>query len=245
MRDIPKKLKAAAGPTTNWGAHMALTADLGTFLETIRFESVPAEAATLARDAFSDTIGVIMAGVPEPIVKIVHGEVSVGPAPRQARACLSDLWISAPDAALINGTAAHALDYDDQALTGHPSAILVPAILAEGEMLGSSGRDMITAYVAGYEVWAELVRRSSNYHTKGWHPTSVFGVVSARRGRRSAPPSGRAGLGCAGHVGQPRRRACGEHRNDDQALSRRNGGAQRHHRGAAGRRRGYDFEGGA
>src|SRR5688572_2557260 len=102
---------------------MALTPDLSRFLETIRFDAIPAEAVTLARDGFSDTIGVIMAGIPEPIVRIVHEEVSVGPAPRQARACLSDLWISAPDAALINGTAAHAHDFDDQALTGHPSAI--------------------------------------------------------------------------------------------------------------------------
>lgn len=158
---------------------MALTADLGTFLEQIRFESVPPEARVLARDAFTDTIGVIMAGIGEPVVKIVHEEVSVGPRPSEARACLSSLTMSAPDAALLSGTAGHALDYDDQALTGHPSTILVPAILAEGEKLKSSGRDLITAYVAGYEVWAELVRRANNYHSKGWHPTSVFGVVSA------------------------------------------------------------------
>ncbi len=158
---------------------MALTNDLGIFLEKIRFQSLPTEAVTLTRDAFTDTIGVIMSGIGEPIVDIIHGEVSVGPHPEQARACLSDLRISAPDAALINGTAAHALDYDDQALTGHPSAILVPAILAEADFLKSTGEEMTTAYVAGYEIWAELVRRGANYHTKGWHPTSVFGAVSA------------------------------------------------------------------
>jgi 2-methylcitrate dehydratase PrpD len=158
---------------------MPLTDDLGTFLETIRFDAIPPDVIPLVRDAFSDTIGVIMAGIAEPIVKILHAELTSGPAPRQARACLSDLWLSSADAALINGTAAHALDYDDQALTGHPSAILVPAILAEGDNLQSSGRDMMTAYVAGYEVWAELVARSANYHTKGWHPTSVFGAVAA------------------------------------------------------------------
>lgn len=158
---------------------MALTVDLGKFLETVRFDDLPDEAITLARDAFTDTVGVIMAGVPEPVVRIVHEEISAGPAPKQARACLSSLWVSAADAALINGTAAHAHDFDDQALTGHPSAILVPAILAEAERLGSSGEDMVTAYLAGYEVWADLVGRSRNYHAKGWHPTSVFGSVSA------------------------------------------------------------------
>ena len=158
---------------------MNLTADLGKFLETVRFGDLPTDAVTLARDAFTDTVGVIMAGVSEPIVNIVHEEISAGAASKQARACLSGLWVSAADAALINGTAAHAHDFDDQALTGHPSAILVPVILAEAEMLGSTGEDMITAYVAGYEVWADLVGRSRNYHAKGWHPTSVFGSVSA------------------------------------------------------------------
>ena len=158
---------------------MTLTAKLGTFLERICFESVPPEAANLARDAFTDTIGVMIAGIGEPIVKIVHDEVAVEPRPNEARACLSSLTMSAPDAALLSGTAGHALDYDDQALTGHPSTVLVPAILAEGEYLKSSGQELIAAYVAGYEVWAELVRRASTYHSKGWHPTSVFGAIGA------------------------------------------------------------------
>jgi 2-methylcitrate dehydratase PrpD len=55
----------------------------------------------------------------------------------------------------------------------------VPAILAEGEALNSNGSDLVTAYVAGYEVWTELWRRDQDYHRKGWHPTSVFGVMAA------------------------------------------------------------------
>ncbi|MGH7044643.1 MAG: MmgE/PrpD family protein, partial [Acetobacteraceae bacterium] len=85
-----------------------------------------------------------------------------------------------PEAAWINGTAAHALDYDDVGLRGHPSTVLVPAILAEGEALGSTGADMIVAYVAGYETWAELFRRDSGLlHKKGWHPTGLYGAVGA------------------------------------------------------------------
>ena len=86
----------------------------------------------------------------------------------------------APEAAWINGTAAHALDYDDVGLRGHPSTVLVPAILAEAEALGSSGADMIVAYVAGYETWAELFRRDTGLlHKKGWHPTGLYGAVGA------------------------------------------------------------------
>ena len=76
--------------------------------------------------------------------------------------------------------AAHVLDYDDVTLDGHPSAVLVPAILAQGEALGSSGAEMVTAYAAGYEVWAELlVREPAPLHQKGWHPTTVRGTVAA------------------------------------------------------------------
>jgi 2-methylcitrate dehydratase PrpD len=72
------------------------------------------------------------------------------------------------------------LDYDDVALYGHPSAVLVPAILAEGEAIGASGREAVCAYVAGYETWSDLIGRDRDlHHDKGWHPTGVFGTVAA------------------------------------------------------------------
>jgi 2-methylcitrate dehydratase PrpD len=56
----------------------------------------------------------------------------------------------------------------------------VPAILAQGEVSGSSGAEMLTAYVAGYEVWAELLlREPTPLHRKGWHPSAVLGPVAA------------------------------------------------------------------
>ena len=66
------------------------------------------------------------------------------------------------------------------ALSGHPSAVLVAAILAEAHTTPADGEAMITAYVAGYETWAKLVRRDADqHHRKGWHPTAVFGVIAA------------------------------------------------------------------
>jgi 2-methylcitrate dehydratase PrpD len=156
-----------------------LTADLGKFLATIQFDDLPADALSLVRDGFTDTVGVMMVGIEEPVVDIARRTLLQPGSWHEARACLSSTYVWAPDAALIGGIAAHALDYDDQSLSGHPSAVMVPALLAEGEWLGSSGRDLVTAYVAGYEVWAELIRRDFNYHRKGWHPTSVFGVIGA------------------------------------------------------------------
>ncbi len=85
----------------------------------------------------------------------------------------------APSAAWINSTAGHVLDYDDVAL-GHPSVVIVPAILAEGEALDASGADIVTAYIAGFETWMELVSRErDNYQMKGWHPTPLIGALAA------------------------------------------------------------------
>jgi len=184
----------------------ALTADLGHFLANIRFDQLPADAVALARTGFTDTVGVIMVGITEPVVEIVRRTLVDPGQVRESRACLSSLHVAARDAALLGGTAAHALDYDDQSLSGHPSAVLVPAILAEGEALGSSGRDLVTAYVAGYEVWAELLRRDSMYHRKGWHPTAVFGLLGAAAAtavlRRLPPERAAAALAiAASHAG--------------------------------------------
>ena len=178
----------------------ALTEDLGRFVANVDFDGLPEQVLPLVRNAFTDTVGVMMVGVAEPVVDIVRRTLVETGGRREARACLSAmLQVSAPDAALLGGTAAHALDYDDHSLTGHPSAVLVPAILAEGEALGSSGRDLVTAYVTGYEVWAELIRRDASHHRKGWHPTAVFGVVAAAAAGAALRrlPAGRAAAALA------------------------------------------------
>lgn len=157
---------------------MSLTAELGKFIAGISYDAVPAEMLPTIRMAFTDTVAVMLVGASEAVTQAARALATPSAAP-EARACLSSLRVSALDAAVIGGTAAHAMDYDDQSLTGHPSAVLVPAILAEGERLNADGRSMMAAYVAGYEVWADLVRRSIGYHSRGWHPTAVFGVVGA------------------------------------------------------------------
>jgi 2-methylcitrate dehydratase PrpD len=143
--------------------------------------SVPEEAARIVRTGFIDTIATMIAGRNEAVVGIVRRFVAARhSAAREARVLFTHERAAAADAALINATAAHALDYDDVALGGHPSTVLVPAVLAEGERLGASGADALRAYLVGYEVWAELLSREPDaYHLKGWHPTAVMGMVGA------------------------------------------------------------------
>ena len=157
---------------------MSLTRDLGQFVSELSPNRVPEEAGRIARSGFIDCIGVMVAGRDEEPTRLLRE--TLAPAGGPATLYFSEDKATAPDAAWINGVAGHALDYDDVALRGHPSTVLVPAILAEAEALELSGRDMVTAYIAGYETWAELVGRDRGFHHgKGWHPTGIFGAIAA------------------------------------------------------------------
>lgn len=157
---------------------MSLTRDLGQFVSDLSPNRLPEEAVRVARMGFIDCIGTMIAGRKEDCVRIMTDVLA--PSHGMATLTFGRRKGPAPEAAWINGTAAHALDYDDVGLRGHPSTVLVPAILAEAETLGRSGADMIVAYVAGYETWAELFKRDSGLlHVKGWHPTGLYGAVAA------------------------------------------------------------------
>lgn len=157
---------------------IALTRGLAAFISGLSYADIPGAAVAVVRSGYTDCVGVMLAGANDEAPKLLKGVL----APQVGGATLlfgSDR-APGPDAAWINGTAAHALDFDDVALKGHPSTVLVPAILAEAQEIGASGKDMITAYAAGYETWAELLRRDAEQHQrKGWHPTGIFGPVAA------------------------------------------------------------------
>src|ERR1700742_765364 len=157
---------------------MTLTKALGQFVADLSPNRLPEDAAHIARMGFIDCIGTMIAGRHEDSVRIMTETLAPGDGP--ATLTFGDRKAPAPEAAWINGTAAHALDYDDVAVRGHPSTVLVPAILAEGEELGAAGSEMIAAYVAGYETWAELSwRDADDQRPKGWHPTGIFGAIAA------------------------------------------------------------------
>ncbi len=158
-----------------------LTTQIARFVAQPGFDDMPAAAAHIIRSGFIDTIATMLAGRDEPVTRITTEHIRASRSPvGEASLLLGPERASAKDAALVNGAAGHALDYDDVALSGHPSTVLVPAVLAEGEALGASGKAVMRAYLVGYEVWAELINRDADsFHTKGWHPTGVFGTVAA------------------------------------------------------------------
>jgi len=152
-----------------------LTQALAAFVSKPTFGNNEQGALAVAKTGFMDTIATMMAGHNEPVVNIVRQFLANTTTPAEAPVPFLGTMHPAAQAAFITAVAGHALDYDDVALSGHPSTALVPAILAEGYVLNSTGLDALRAYVVGYEVWAELVSRETDqYHLKGWHPTGVF-----------------------------------------------------------------------
>ena len=140
----------------------------------------PAAARDAAARAVLDTIGVALAGAVEPAARAVQRVVidSQGPCTILGLATSA----SPGDAALANGTAAHALDYDDMCFVSlaHPSAPLVAAALAAAEAAGASGRSLLDAYVVGFEIETRLGRAMNPRHyQRGWHCTSTLGTIGA------------------------------------------------------------------
>lgn len=149
----------------------------------IQFHTLPASVVDVARRGFIDTVGVALAGSREPCVDKVAAGRLLAPdtASAETVSVIGRTARALPDhAALINGTAAHALDFDDTGASsqGHPSAVLVPALLALAEARHLPGWRVIEAYVVGVEVLSRLSRGCPRLHTKGVHPTSALGVIA-------------------------------------------------------------------
>ena len=142
----------------------------------------PAGARQRAATALCDTIGVILAGAPEAAANIIRRTV-VRESRGSCRVLGTTERASAADAALANGVAAHAHDYDDMCFVSmaHPSCALIPSSLAAGEITGASGSAVLDAYIAGFEVECRLglVMNPRHYHERGWHCTSSIGTLGA------------------------------------------------------------------
>ena len=161
---------------------------LAEFILETDYQKLPAEAVAAARRAVLDSVGVAIAGSLEPAGIIAANLVrKMGGTPTSV-VVGRGFRTSAPNAALANGTMAHALDYDDvsSTLSEHPvglhlTAVLLPVLLALGEERGASGRDIITAYVLGHEVASRIAcAMSPDYNDSlGWHPTSPLGTIGA------------------------------------------------------------------
>src|SRR6059036_3653488 len=161
---------------------MNATAVLADFVAKSQWEDCPAPAVAAARGAILDCLGVMLAGSPELSARILQTvALAEGGSPLctivGAGRRTGALW-----AALCNGTAAHALDFDDTnfVLMGHPSAPVLAAGLAAGELALADGQALVHAFLLGFEVETTLaeVLNPAHYH-KGFHATGTLGTMGA------------------------------------------------------------------
>jgi 2-methylcitrate dehydratase PrpD len=158
------------------------TAQLARYVADGPVDALPEHAVEAACELFLDTVGVSFAGAPEPgsrIAREVALELGGNP---QAVVLGTRTRTSVTNAALLNGTSAHALDLDDSHHPGylHPSAVLVPAVLALAEHRGVDGRRAIAAYLYGLDTIAAVGQTINLRHYElGWHATATIGTLAA------------------------------------------------------------------
>ncbi len=161
---------------------VAFTDGVETIARFVVNTAISERARQRASMAVVDTCGVMLAGAGEPAARIAQSmaaEDGVG----QCRVVGTSIATSPTLAAFANGVAAHALDYDDMCFVSlaHPSCVLVPAILAAGEVAHADARTLLDAYVVGFEIECRLgvVMNPRHYHQRGWHCTSSIGTLGA------------------------------------------------------------------
>ncbi|MBI3636912.1 MAG: MmgE/PrpD family protein [Candidatus Rokubacteria bacterium] len=159
---------------------MSATVRLAEFVTKTSLDDCPAGALEAVRRAALDSVGVMLAGAAEPVARIVREVARAEGGVPLATVIGSRLRTSTTWAALANGAAGHAHDFDDTsfALMGHPSVPLFAAVLAAAEAVPADGRAVALAYLLGFEVGATLGQAVTRAHyARGWHATATIGTV--------------------------------------------------------------------
>ena len=162
---------------------MEITRRIGEYVTGASIEDFPPEAVEAARGAIMDCLACMLAGSKEELADILCRYVAAESSAPIASVVGRGFRTSAPNAALVNGAMAHALDYDDitHITKTHPTAVLLPASLAAAEEAGATGRDLLLGYMAGFEVACAVGESLSEayYDDLGWHPTGPLGAIGA------------------------------------------------------------------
>ncbi len=167
-----------------------LTEQLAAFVASVRAQDIDDDVLALAGDGFIDGVAVMLAGQIEEATRIVHAYVKQTQAGGPVTVVGSRLTTNAAAAALINGTSAHAHDFDDTQLSStpdriyglmsHPTAPVLAATLAAAELADASGLETLIAYLLGIEVTCRVCDTVDPHHyLRGFHSTATTGVFGA------------------------------------------------------------------
>ncbi|MBT3768024.1 MAG: MmgE/PrpD family protein [Rhodospirillales bacterium] len=163
---------------------MGIAKELASRIVSFKFSDIDDDALQWAKWGILDTVGVTLAGFSEGCTQIIEQMHAADGTPEGGPALLfgSGKRASVLNAAEINGVASHALDFDDcnNTLGGHPSAPILPGLIALAEARKASGKDVIAAYLIGFETETAIARVVHFHHyEKGWHPTATLGTFGA------------------------------------------------------------------
>ena len=164
-----------------------LTESLAKYWAAARYEDLPPESIRLAKRFLIDTLAAGIAGAGTEVAEITLRAVRSS---LEGPAGSSVLWarretLPAPHAALVNGTASHALELDDFGGCGHSGAVVIPAVCALAGRGGVSGKEALTAIIAGYDVAARVLEGAGGYRAHsdlGWHSSGTAGSFGAAAG---------------------------------------------------------------
>src|SRR5207247_2763214 len=159
---------------------MIATTRLAEFAVKTSLRQCPDAVLAQTRRAVLDTIGVMLAGAAEPVAPSVRAVARIEGGVGLCTVLGTSMRTSPGWAALANGAAGHAHEFDDTnfALMGHPSVPLFAAALAAAEAETADGAALALAYVIGFEVDAALgIALTPAHYTRGWHATTSIGTL--------------------------------------------------------------------
>jgi 2-methylcitrate dehydratase PrpD len=156
-----------------------LTRTLAERARTLTLADIPEDIRAWARQCVLDYVACTLAGASDELVGILQAEMQEQGGKEAATVFGHAGKLPVSSAAIVNGAASHALDFDDVnlAMPGHPSVAILAALLALAEERGSSGADVLTAFVAGYELQCRIGRviAPGHYDVLGFHATATIG----------------------------------------------------------------------
>ncbi len=150
--------------------------------QALRWAKLPVDVRERARQCVLDWLGVTLAGVDSRVVRLLSAHAA-GEGGLPVATLIGQMQLASPaQAALINGAAAHVLDYDDvnTAMHGHPTAPILSAVLALAQQRGLGGDRLLASFVAGYEFACRAGSSvAPGHYERGYHATATVGVLGA------------------------------------------------------------------
>ena len=172
------------------GGDNPYTHGIAAFVAGLAYEAIPADVIARIKLLILDSLGCALYGTELPWSRILMTTLG---GLDQTKACAvwgTDRRLSAPHAALVNGTLVQSFELDDVHRAGvlHVGAVTLPALFAVAELRpGMSGRDFLRAAVAGYEIGPRVGLCMGPEHIgQGWHSGATVGVFSAAAGAAAA-----------------------------------------------------------